>query len=298
MLTWDLARRNTGTAIAHHPERLLYRIAPGETTPSRSPLTMAMANRASDHGRHHRRSPPTRRRVVVDAPTTGETVAGGALHHPLASPRLAATRSHASTSSRRRTTQRTFTPIAECAALAASAQQCVWQHPAPPSNTEPDQGDRHRYSRTQLRRRFAAVHRARLVRQHDSAAAGRTPTSATSLQQAAPASTARSGPSAAAAPTSGTPPTSSTSCIACSTTQLVRAHRRRRVDTVQNVHPWTKAGLDGPPQHRRQRAARLDLRLAGQRRRVPAAPESPAAPASARTRTGDHRARLAAADRR
>jgi regulation of enolase protein 1 (concanavalin A-like superfamily) len=130
MLSWGITDES-GQSRAGYPNACIQGLHRGENT-----FTVTV-----DDGHGHRVSdkvvitvestePPS---VGVEAPTTGEVVAaapytirwnaapGG---NPLARFDLFASSNNAAT----------FTAIAECTGLAASARQCVWQHPAPPSN--------------------------------------------------------------------------------------------------------------------------------------------------------------------
>jgi hypothetical protein len=130
LLTWVL-RNESGQQISHFPNACWQGLHLGENT-----VTVTV-----DDGHGHSASdtvvytvvstePPS---VIVDAPTLNEVVPaspytirwqatpGG---EPIARFDVFSSSDNAVT----------FTAIAECTGLAASARQCVWQHPAPPSN--------------------------------------------------------------------------------------------------------------------------------------------------------------------
>jgi hypothetical protein len=130
MLTWRITDE-TGAQISFYPNVCISDLHNGDNV-----LTVTV-----DDGHGHTASDSAVYRVVsteppsvfVEAPTFNEVVpaspytirwtatAGG---EPIARFDVFSSSDNA----------RTFTPIAECTAVAASARQCVWQHPSPPSN--------------------------------------------------------------------------------------------------------------------------------------------------------------------
>jgi len=235
MLTWEI-RDQTGRLISNYPNVCYQELHQGA-----NPITVTVndghGHSATDTVVYTVEStdPPS---VFVEAPTFNENVPaqpytirwnateGG---NPLARFDLFSSSDNAVT----------FTAIAECTGLGATARQCVWQHPSPPGN--------------QSRIKVTATDTA--GRSSDGISATFTVLDAAGTTLPAGWSSADVG-SVSAAGSAGFAGsiwtvTGSGADIWGTADEFRFVYRAQptafeiqtRVDSVQNVHPWTKAGL-------------------------------------------------------